>query len=374
MRRSPRLAFAPPTSEPARRGAAPARAAAIAGTPAAPYASVCPLWARLFEAAPVPPLAVGALVAAALGLVFFALDLLDGNLATLLSGEVAPWRHVEVRSAVVVSTLLAGVIVMHRYEELGSRRDVEKLAPQLARVAEPAGWRLGPRAAGAIGAALIVAIVPMLYVVPARFLLARTYTMPSVLFDLAVGAVLGWTTFKTLFATLSEDRRFAQLAGCLRSIELLDLSPLYVFGQRGLRRALRWLLLVSIASLVFFDAGKAAPPAVVLTGIFSFASFSFLLPVWGVHRHIRAQKQRELATLRVRIAAERSRLRAAGWAPAYEGGHFADLLAYEARVSATKTWPFDASTLVRLGLYACLPIGSWLGSALVQHVIESLLR
>ena len=51
---------------------------------------------------------------------------------------------------------------MHRYEELGSRRDVEKLAPQLARVAEPAGWRLGPRAAGAIGAALIVAIVPML--------------------------------------------------------------------------------------------------------------------------------------------------------------------------------------------------------------------
>lgn len=353
----------------ARGGAPPAtdRLAAL-------HTTACPAWARLFEAIPLPPLVVGAMVAGALVLAFLGLDLVDGNLATLLSGEVAPWRHVEVRSAVVVSVLLAGVIVMHRYEELGTRRDAERLAPQLARGAAADDRPASSRAAGVLGAAMITMLVPMLYVVPSRFLLPQTYAMPSVIFDLVIGAVLGWTTFKTLVAALHEDRRFARLAGRVRSIELLDLSPLYVFGQRGLRRALRWMLLVSIAALVFFDAGKASPPAVVLTGIFGFASFSFLLPVWGAHQRIRAEKRRELTTLRARIAAERSRLRAAGWTPAYEGGHFADLLAYEARVSAVKAWPFDASTLLRLGLYACLPLGSWLGSAFVQHAIESLLR
>ena len=76
MRLSPRLAFAPPTPQPAGPGAATARPAAVAGVPAASYASVCPLWPRLFETAPLSPLAVGALVAAALALAFFALDLL----------------------------------------------------------------------------------------------------------------------------------------------------------------------------------------------------------------------------------------------------------------------------------------------------------
>ena len=376
MRLVPRLAFAPSRNAPAHTGVAgpqaPARSAPC--SPALSYTSVCPLWSRLFEAIRLPSLLVGALVAIVLALTFFALDVVDGNLSALLSGEIAAWRHVEVRSAVVVSALLAGVLVMHRHEELGSRRDIEKLAPQLVRDVEPDRWRLAPHAAGIVGAVLIAALVPMLYVAPARFLLARTYAMPSVVFDLVIGAVLGWTTFKTLFAALREDLRFARLAGCVRSIEILDLAPLYVFGHRGLRRALRWLLLVSIAALVFFDAGKAAPPAVVLTGIFAFASFSFLLPVWGIHARILEEKRRELATLRARIAAERARLRSVGWRPAYEGGHFADLLAYEARVSVTRTWPFDTSTLVRLAIYACLPLGSWLGSAVAQHVVEVLLR
>ncbi len=369
---------ASPWRAPVVRAAAPS-AAPRQSSLAAAYRTACPLWSWLFESTTLSPLAVGTVVASGLALVFFVLDALEGNVASVLRGKVAPWRHVEVRSAIVVSTLLAGVIVMHRYEELGMRRDVDRLAPQLvggaARMAGAHGGARAPalRLPGALGALLITSLVPMLYLDPSRFLRAQTWALPSVLFDLGVGAILGWTTFRTLFAAIAEDRRFARLAGHVRSIDLLDLSPLYVFGQRGLRRALRWLLLVSIAALVFFDAGKAAPPAVVLTGIFGFASFSFLLPVWGAHLGIRAEKHRELATLRVRIAEERARLRAAGWKSAAAGGRFADLLAYEARVSAARPWPFDVSTLLRLALYACLPLCSWLGSAVAAHVVEALL-
>jgi hypothetical protein len=361
----------------------PSRLRRPAVAPATFYAPVCPLWSRLFDAVPLSPVAVGAILGGVLALAFFALDLLDGNLASLLGGDVAPWLHVEVRSAVVVSALLAGVLSTHRYEELGTRRDLEKLSPLLrsgalrrsseqALAAAPGARAL--RGVGLIGALMIAGIVPMLYVDPTRFLRVQTYALPSVLFDLAIGAVLGFTTFKTLFGALAEDRRFALLARDLGTIDLLDLSPLYVFGRRGLRRALRWLLLVSIASLVFFDAGRAAPPALMLSAIFGFALLSFLLPVWGAHRSIRAEKGRELEHLHGRIAEQRRCLQANDWRPAEAGGRFADLLAYEARVSAARTWPFDAPTLARLALYGCLPVGSWLGSALIQHVVDGWLR
>jgi hypothetical protein len=278
---------------------------------------------------------------------------------------------------VVVALLLAGVVVTHRHESLGTRRDLERLSPQLAddeETSPPAADRWRTALAGVAGALVIAAIVPTLYLDPTRFLRAETYLRPSVLFDLAVGAVLGWTVFKTLYAALAEDRRFARLAGRLRHVDLLDLEPLHVFGRRGLRRALRWLLLVSIAALVFVDAGTALPPALVLTGIFGFATLSFLLPVWGAHRSLKAVKRAELADLRRRIVAERARLREAQWRPAEAGGRFADLLAYEARVSAARTWPVDASILTRLAFYGLLPLGSWLGSALIQHIVEKILR
>ncbi len=343
------------------------------GAPA--RARVCPAWSRVFESTAFSPGATGALLAVALAASFLFLDLLDGNLHTLLRGEVPWWLHVEVRSAVIVSALVAGVLITHRYEEMGTWRDLSRLMPQLDGDAlDTCALQQLPvrrlRLAGAVGAVSIAALVPTLYLDPTRFLHASTYALPSVLFDFLVGAVLGWTTFKTLFAALEEDRRFARLARHVRRIDLLDLTPLHVFGRRGLRRAVRWLLLVSVASLVFLDAGRAAPPALVLCAIFGFAWLAFLLPVWGAHRRIQAEKLSELQGVRSTIVEERARLRASSWRPAEAGGRFADLLAYEARISAAKTWPFDASTLVRLALYACLPLGSWLASALVERAVD----
>jgi len=39
-----------------------------------------------------------------------------------------------------------------------------------------------------------------------------------------------------------------------------------------------------------------------------------------------------------------------------------------------REWPFDASTLVRFGLYLLIPLGSWAGGAFVERVIDALLE
>lgn len=353
--------------------------------PETPAPPVCPTWSRLFERTGWPPHAVGAAIAAALSATFALLDLWDGNLAGLLSGEVPPWAHVEVRSALVVAALLAGVVVTHRYEELGIRRDVRRLAPRLREGDDPdalerevGGVDAGRlRVAGLLGAGLIAALVPTLYVDPSRFLRPSTWALPSVCFDVAVGLVLGWTVFRTLYASVAQDRAFARLSGRVAEVDPLDLTPLHPFARRGQRRALRWLLLCAVAALVFVDAGLLAPPALVFAGIVAFAMFSFLLPVHGIHRRIREEKRRQLALLRAALRAERERLQVVREPPTGHAGrgsgHLADLLAWEARVAAAREWPLDTSTLLRFALLLLLPLGSWLGSAFVERALDAAL-
>ena len=47
----------------------------------------------------------------------------------------------------------------------------------------------------------------------------------------------------------------------------------------------------------------------------------------------------------------------------------ADLVAYRGLVDAAREWPFDASTVRRFGLYMLIPLGSWLGGALVERLM-----
>jgi len=342
-----------------------------------PSRSVLPVWSRLFDEPGFSPLLAGLALATGLVAVFLALDWHDGNLDPWLRGEVPAWRFVEVRSAILVATLFAGVLVTHRYEEIGTRRDLAALAPELVPGALVSADVVAPRwlrAVGLLGAAVLVAIVPTLYRDPSRFLRLETYALPSVLLDLLVGAALGWATSRTLYAAVCEDRAFARLAEAMRDIDLLDLSPMRPFARRGLRRALRWLLLASIAALNFADAGYVEPPALVLICIVAFALFSFLLPVAGAHARIRREKRRTLEVLRAWLREERSRLHVAGVRDRASAGTLADLLAYERCVADVREWPIDATTLLRFSVYLLLPLGSWLGSALVQHEVERWLR
>jgi hypothetical protein len=51
----------------------------------------------------------------------------------------------------------------------------------------------------------------------------------------------------------------------------------------------------------------------------------------------------------------------------------ADWIAYRGLIESVREWPVDAPTLRRFTLYLAIPLGSWLGGALVERMIDALL-
>ena len=49
------------------------------------------------------------------------------------------------------------------------------------------------------------------------------------------------------------------------------------------------------------------------------------------------------------------------------------LLAWEARIESVREWPFDTPALVRFALFLLIPLGSWLGGAMVERVVDLVL-
>ena len=52
----------------------------------------------------------------------------------------------------------------------------------------------------------------------------------------------------------------------------------------------------------------------------------------------------------------------------------ADLLSYREFASEIREWAFDGSASIRFALVLALPVGSWLGGAVVERIVEASLR
>ncbi len=123
-----------------------------------------------------------------------------------------------------------------------------------------------------------------------------------------------------------------------------------------------------LSLLVIFDVN----PTLAINGVVSaslLAAAVFLIPLYPLHRRIRAAKRSELARVGAAIARE-SEARIAGgadWAPR------ADLIVYKQEVEQVSTWGFNTPTVVRFTLYVSLGIGSWLGAAFVERWLGTIL-
>jgi hypothetical protein len=169
-------------------------------------------------------------------------------------------------------------------------------------------------------------------------------------------------------------RNFSRLGDRLDSLDLLDRSPLAPFGRRALRNVMLWMLLAAFLSLTYLGEGWASD--LMLLALLALATFTltaFLLPLTGAHRRMRELKQAELARVRAAIREAREVALNQGSARPSSGGHLADLLSYEDRIAGVSEWPIDANTLLRLGLYLAIGLGSWVGAAVVERMLETAL-
>ena len=329
---------------------------------------------RIFDAAPLPPVWLGVAFATLLLAGFLGLELTTGGLARLRSGRVDLNLF---RGLVTLLLLLAYLPTASFYLARWTRRHVAELQPLLAvsdgseEAALP--FRSGPAVgiAGALSFFVLFLLLPGdLEVYETRDYWTLEHALPWVLVP-----PVGWLIARLAHSILSDALRVSRLAERLAQLDLLDLSPLAPFAQQGLRSALVVILLISISFALLVDPGPALPSALLNVGaLVAIALLALVLPVRGVRRRIRHDKRAQLAPLRARIAAERDALLGRGAAADRAAARLPGLLALEARLDAVREWPFDLSNLLRFALYVTLGLGSWLGAAAVERLLDLALR
>ena len=155
-------------------------------------------------------------------------------------------------------------------------------------------------------------------------------------------------------------------------VDLLNLEAIYASGRSGLSGSLAFFIVIAIAGLLVFpDLGSGLwVIGPIFMGNFGIGLMILLAPARKVRSLIREVKQEELARLEPLLRQARDDTLSGD---ASTQGRLTDLLAYKTQVESTREWPFDSSTLLRFGLYLLIPVGSMVGGALMERVVDLVL-
>jgi hypothetical protein len=286
----------------------------------------------------------------------------------------------EARLLPMWATGLGYISMMGTYLARGTFRDLEALRPILRGGADTYGelrqeLTQFDRRRLWIGGFLGFLLVCVLGELTVGFWTQRVLIGDWQLRDPCVAALLFalWITAGTGAVYLIDSARvYSRIGEQHVEIDLLNLAPLSPLNHHGLRIVL-FIVIITAAGVIVFTPG--APDSQMIgafAGSFCYlvvAVAAFLLPVRGLRRQIRARKAEELA--RVREDIRHNRELASESAEA--GARLPGLLAYMEKIESVREWPFDAPTLTRFFLYVAIPLGSWLGGALVERLLGAAL-
>ena len=266
------------------------------------------------------------------------------------------------------------LIAAMAYQERGILRDLEVLRPGLRVPGAPAELRRDLThfpLRRLVQVILLGMVTHLVMVFGARGVLASS--MAAEIF-----AMFAWlVAAPAIYIALSQAAVFRRVVR-QASVHLFNLSKHRVYVRAGLRIALVSAGVIALAAIFHTDWGSAELP--LYFPIFSGLVWAplcvamTLLPVWGSHRAIQAEKQRERDRVLAAIAGDSAALEAsplAAHASALTGVTLPD---YLEKVDRIREWPFDAPALRRLGLYLLIPPLGWLGGALVERSLERVLQ
>lgn len=199
----------------------------------------------------------------------------------------------------------------------------------------------------------------------------RSLSNPSFYWPLLRIPLFAWLTCSLLVADLIATRAYLALGRNLQDIDLLDVDGLSQFGRRGLRSALMWVTFSIVFSLYWLDLDTAARQNIfLLVGLLVMATVAFVLPLIGVHSSICSRKRSELDRLKNEIILEREIVVDGPSKADHSSPRLANLIAYYQLIENTREWPIDAANLLRFFLYLVIGLGSWLGGALVEVLLN----
>lgn len=333
---------------------------------AAPWSS------RVLEATPLPSVWVGVVLAALLLGAFFGFEIASGRLSAWLAEDDTTRVA---RGISVLLVLLVYVPTAQLYLARWTRAALQTLRPVLRGDPEYEDvYRLrSSKLVGLAGAALFTGLFLLAPAGVESYAQRDYWTLENALPWLVL-PVFGWLTARFGYALVFDARFVSRLASELRRIDLLDMQPLAPFAQQGLRGAFLVLLLVGVGAAGLVGQtpvlGTALLTAVALLSI---GVAALLLPVTGLRQRVRAEKRSQLRALRAGLDADRAAVLARADGADAAAARLPGLLALEARIEAVREWPFDLPSLLRFALYVALGLGSWLGAAGVERLLDLVL-
>lgn len=192
---------------------------------------------------------------------------------------------------------------------------------------------------------------------------------------LVVNGILFGLMGRALYTSIVSNRLITSLSRVLPGVDLLDAGSYKPFAQHGLRSAFLWLGGSTIASLLFLDQRHDMVTALVIAATVSFGAFSLFWPLRGGRDAIVRAKRDELARVREQIRNLRhDMLDPTSNAATDASQRLPGLLAYESRIDSVREWPMDVPTIARFGLLVTIAVGSWLGGAVVERLLDVILE
>ncbi len=306
--------------------------------------------------------------------------------AVAASGDEALVRsrfleHGHWRTAVVNGVMVAFAPTFLVYALRGTRHDLRQLQPALGcsdAELESLGaelTRLDVAWLRLVGSVAVVVMLLFTWFDPGLWSTRPRPALgdPLLLWQLARQALVGWLWARAVTADLQLVRAFGRLGERLEHVDLLDQRALLPFTRRGVRSVLGWMAGSAVFSLFWLHPDAGRWNLVGLLFLLGVAGATLLLPLWGVHRRLRAEKLAQLERVREAIRGDQAALLGRPAPSPEAAARLPALYATEARIMAVSEWPFDASSVLRIVLYLGLGIGSWVGAALVERSLGAVL-
>ena len=312
----------------------------------------------------IPPVAVAVIGGGSMALGVVAALWLTGWLDSIARGERS---SLATRATITMYLLLGYVPVAQYYLRTWT---VEHLKTIEQRFGVTANRAIPPRrsftAAGVLGSVTFYFSFFHRFDAPLWTLDPRNWTV-----DLAVpllgGFVIGWFNFRFMFELCWYALAVSRTAARIRQLDLLDTPSVFPYAQHGVRSSLLVLVLLSISANLWLDPDSPVMGTMLTLGMFIAAAVVVLvLPTGHIHAKLKRLKESELADVRREIR----RRRRLAERSADDAQQLRADLAVEHRLMQASVWPMDAGSYGRVLLYLGLGLGSWIGAALVERLLE----
>jgi len=332
---------------------------------------------RIFERIRLSPTAFTLLTATLLLGIFFVTVHATGELAKFLASESRWWENRDGRIAVIVALLAGYLPAARRLEDVAVRRHLRQLRDAFAwppgtydslarEIAPTRGSVLVSGVVGFLVLPLIAVSVdrdPLLY-------FRAIYWEPVHLWTIPISGFVCWQAGVLIASISTHNRAFARLARAAPPPQLLDLDAFAPFTRQALRSVLPVIVALSLLAFNLVDRSFLWAVGLITSAALAWTGGSLYLMLRGVRDRIAVAKHEECQRIDAAIRGDARALADSPIGGRQPAPGLGDLLSWRQFVTSRAEWPLDPALRARALLYVAIPLGSWLGGAVVDHLLD----